>query len=127
MKGDNVAETITLELPEALVIQAKDVATRTQRRLEDVLLEWLDRAAAETPLESLSDSQILSLCELQMAADQQEELSRLLALNREKQLSPAEQQRLDELMQLYRRDLVRKAHALQIAVQRGLKPPLQPS
>jgi len=127
MKGDNVAETITLELPEALVIQAKDVATRTQRRLEDVLLEWLDRAAAETPLESLSDSQILSLCELQMAADQQEELSRLLALNRENQLSPAEQQRLDELMQLYRRDLVRKAHALQIAVQRGLKPPLQPS
>ena len=122
-----MAETITLELPEALVIQAKDVATRTQRRLEDVLLEWLDRAAAETPLESLSDSQILSLCELQMAADQQEELSRLLALNREKQLSPAEQQRLDELMQLYRRDLVRKAHALQIAVQRGLKPPLQPS
>ena len=62
-----------------------------------------------------------------MAADQQEELSRLLALNRENQLSPAEQQRLDELMQLYRRDLVRKAHALQIAVQRGLKPPLQPS
>ena len=122
-----MAETITLELPEALVIQAKDVATRTQRRLEDVLLEWLDRAAAETPLESLSDSQILSLCELQMAADQQEELSRLLALNRENQLSPAEQQRLDELMQLYRRDLVSKAHALQIAVQRGLKPPLQPS
>ncbi|MCB9078191.1 MAG: hypothetical protein H6631_11400 [Anaerolineaceae bacterium] len=122
-----MAETITLELPEALVIQAKDVATRTQRRLEDVLLEWLDRAAAETPLESLSDSQILSLCELQMAADQQEEMSRLLALNRENQLSPSEQQRLEELMQLYRRDLVRKAHALQIAVQRGLKPPLQPS
>lgn len=122
-----MAETITLELPEALVIQAKDVATRTQRRLEDVLLEWLDRAAAETPLESLSDSQILSLCELQMAADQQEEMSRLLALNRENQLSPSEQQRLDELMHLYRRDLVRKAHALQIAVQRGLKPPLQPS
>ena len=122
-----MAETITLELPEDLAIQAKDVATRTQRRLEDVLLEWLDRAAAETPLETLADSQILALCDLQMEANQQEEMSHLLALNREAQLKEKEQERLDELIQLYRRGLVRKAQALQIAVKRGLRPPLHHS
>lgn len=119
-----MAETVTLELPEDLVIQAKDVATRTQRRLEEVLLEWLDRAAAETPIESLSDSQILALCDLQMDINQQEEMSQLLAENREGQLKETDRQRLDELMQIYRRGLVRKAQALQIAVKRGLRPPL---
>lgn len=32
--------------------------------------------------------------------------------------------RLDELMHLYRRGLVRKAQALKVAVERGLRPPL---
>ncbi len=119
-----MAETITLELPEDLVIQAKDVASRTQRRLEAVLLEWLDRAAAETSLDSLTDSQIVALCDMQMDTDQQEEMSHLLADNREGRLTETDRQRLDELMQLYRRGLVRKAQALQIAVKRGLRPPL---
>lgn len=119
-----MTESVTLELPEDLVIQARDVATRTQRRLEEVLLEWLDRAAAETPIESLSDSQILALCNLRMETDQQEEMSYLLARNREGQLTEAEERHLDELMQIYRRGLIRKAQALQIAVKRGLRPPL---
>jgi hypothetical protein len=35
-----------------------------------------------------------------------------------------QRQRLDELMQVYRHGWVRKAQALQVAVQRGLRPPL---
>jgi hypothetical protein len=42
-----MGETVTLTLPDALVHSARAVAARTQRRMEDVLVEWLDPLAAE--------------------------------------------------------------------------------
>lgn len=119
-----MSEIVRLELPEQVALRAKEMATRTHRRLEDVLVEWLDRAAAEPPVESLPDEQVLALCDLQMDAGQQEELGDLLARNREGQIDEAERGRLEELMLVYRRGLVRKARALKVAVERGLRPPL---
>jgi hypothetical protein len=58
-----MTETVTLELPEALAQQAKQIATLTHRRLEEILVEWIDYAIAELPIESLSDNQILALCD----------------------------------------------------------------
>jgi hypothetical protein len=119
-----MAEIITLELPEALAQQAKEIAALTHRRVEEVLLEWLDRASADLPLESLPDEQILVLCDLQMQPRQQDQLSDLLARNQEGTLTEPEVTQLDELMQIYRRGLVKKARALKVAVERGLKPAL---
>ena len=119
-----MAEVITLELPDELASKIKDIAANSQRRLEDILVEWIDHAASEPPLEVLPEEQILALCELQMENELQDELSNLLAQNREGLLEETKQQRLDELMQIYRHGLIRKAQALQIAVVRGLKPPL---
>lgn len=119
-----MTQMVTLELPEELALRAREVAVRTQRRLEEVLVEWLDQMVAEPPVESLSDDEILALCELQMEVQQNEELSELLARNREGLLSEGERSRLDELMQIYRRGLLRKAQALRVAVARGLRPPL---
>lgn len=119
-----MTEIVTLELPEALAQQVKEIAALTHRRLEDVLVEWIDRAVTELPIESLPDEQVLVLCDLQMQSNQEEMLSDLLDRNREGQLNQAETQQLDELMQIYRWGLVRKARALQIAVSRGLRPPL---
>jgi hypothetical protein len=45
-------------------------------------------------------------------------------MNREGVLPPRQQVRLDQLMQAYRHGLIRKAQALQVAVDRGLMPPL---
>jgi hypothetical protein len=56
-----------------------------------------------------------------METDQNEELSHLLARNREGQLDEVERQRLDELMQVYRAGLLRKAQALKVAVEKGLR------
>lgn len=116
--------TITLELPEATARSAKAIALRTRRRLEDVLVEWLDQAAAEAPVEYLADEEVLALCSLQLDSRLQGELSELLAQNREGLLNQQAQTRLDELMQLYRQGLVRKAQALKVAVARGLRGPL---
>jgi hypothetical protein len=90
----------------------------------EVLIEWIDRAGTELPVECLSDDEVLALCQCQLDAGQQEELSDLLAGNREGVLQDAERRRLDELMRVYRRGLVRKAQALKTAVARGLKPRL---
>ncbi len=119
-----MAEIVTLELPETLAQQARTIAALTHRTMEDVLVEWIDRAVTELPVESLPDEQVLALCEMQMENEQQEVFSDLLARNREGQLIDREVSQLDELMQVYRRGLVRKARALKVAVERGLKPAL---
>jgi hypothetical protein len=119
-----MSEVVRLEIPERAAQWAKEVAVRTNRRLEDVLVEWIDRVAAEAPVDSLSDEQLLALCDLRMDPVQQDELSDLLFHNRERRLSEADRARLDELMKIYRRGLVRKAQALKVAVERGLRPPL---
>jgi hypothetical protein len=117
----SMKEIVTLELPEHVVRSARAVAATTHRRVEDVLVDWIDRAVAEVPVEVLSDEEVLALCDLQMANEDQEELSRLLAHNREGQLADTDRTRLDALMQMYRRGLVRKAQAWKVAVARGLR------
>lgn len=119
-----MAEIVTLELPETLAQRAKEIAVLTNRRLEDVLVEWIDRASQELPVESLPDDWVLALCDMHMEPEQQEALSELLERNREGQLNNEEADQLDELMQVYRSGLVRKARSLKVAVERGLRPAL---
>ena len=119
-----MADIVTLELPEPLARQVREIAASTHRRLEDVLVEWIGRALTDLPIESLPDDQILALCDSQLSPDQQAALSDLLSQNQERQLSQPETQQLEELMQVYRRGSVRKARALQVSVSRGLRPPL---
>ncbi|MFN6513194.1 MAG: hypothetical protein RMY29_001665 [Nostoc sp. CreGUA01] len=119
-----MTEIVTLQLPETLAQRAKEIAAFTHRRLEDVLLEWIDRAITELPLESLPDAEVLAMCDVQMQAEQQEVFSDLLARHREGQINDLEAHQLDELMQVYRRGLISKARALKVAVERGLISPL---
>jgi|FLYN01.1.fsa_nt_gi hypothetical protein len=116
--------TVKLNIPDELADLAREVAATTHRRVEDVLVEWLDRASSELPVESLPDEQVLALCDLQMDRKQQKELSHLLAKNREGELDEAGRARLDELMEVYQQGMVRKSEALRVAVQRGLRAPL---
>jgi hypothetical protein len=119
-----MSEMVTLQISEDVIERAKAVAFSTQRRFEDVLAEWLDRAANEIPVDQLPDDEVMALVELMLPESQQEELSDLLADQRESQLTEAGRVRLDELMQIYQQGMVRKAQAIRVAVQRGLMPPL---
>lgn len=51
-------EIVTLELPKHVVRSARAVAERTHRRVEEVLVDWIDQAAAEVPVDCLSDEEI---------------------------------------------------------------------
>jgi hypothetical protein len=119
-------EMVTIRVSERVARSAAHLAAQTDQRIEDVLAEWLDQAALEPPIELLSDDEVLALCDLQMDVAEQAELSRLLSENREGTLDDRGHIRLEELMKVYRRGLVRKARALKVAVQRGLRPPLGP-
>ncbi len=115
---------VTLNLPEKIAQEARAEATRTKRRIEDVLQEWLERYTSELPVDMLADEHVLELSEMQMSEQEQDELSELLELNRENKLISHDRKRLDELLQLYGQGMVRKAEALKVAVQRGLRRPL---
>jgi hypothetical protein len=118
-----MSETIMVELSGELVSRARAVAAVTNRRLEDVVADWVGRGAAEPALESSSDAELLAICDASLPPAAQDELSDLLARDREASLDAGERRRLDELMACYRQGLLLKAKAWREAVARGLKPP----
>jgi hypothetical protein len=119
-----MTEKVTVELPEELIQQVQQAALRTHRSFDEVLAEWIRLAGSEPVVELLSDAEVLAECDRQPDPSFEEALSDLLDRNREGELGAAERRQLDDLMSTYRRGLVRKAQALMVAVQRGLRPPL---
>jgi hypothetical protein len=116
-----MSEVVTISVSDPVVRFASQLATLTQRPYEEVLSELLD---STVPVELLSDDQVIALSESKLSEEQDARLSELLALQRERQLNETGQQELDELMHLYERGMLRKAQALRVAVERGLRPPL---
>ena len=119
-----MSEVLTVELPDELARQARALATATNRRLEDAVLDWLRQAIAEPAVESLADDALLALCESTFQEAEQDELSDLLSRAREGDLDADGRQQLDHLMAAYRRGIVLKARAMKEASARGLRPPL---
>jgi hypothetical protein len=119
-----MTEKVTIELPDNVAEQVRSIAAHTQRSFEDVLLDWIRRIGGEPALELLPDHDLLVICNTEPDTAEQDQLSDLLQRNQEGALSPSDRGRLDELMGRYRLGLVRKAHALKVAVSRGLHPPL---
>jgi hypothetical protein len=120
----DMGHRVTLDLPEDVAERAQEIARRTHRSVEAVLLDWLDHAMTDVPVEALPDDQVLALRDLQMSTEQQTAMSDLLAQQREGHLTDEERLQLDELLSHYRRGMVRKARALKVAVDRGLQSPL---
>lgn len=71
-------------------------------------------------LELLDDGQILAMCNQSMSENDQERLSELLVKQREELLTNVEKNQLDQVMYVYRKGLLNKTKALQIAVERDL-------
>jgi len=118
-----MSQTVTLELPDDLARQAHAAAAAANRRVEDIVLDWVARAAAEPTVEAFPDNELLALCDARFDDNRQSELSDLLAGHRAGDLDDSGRARLDELMAAYRQGMVLKARAWKEAVGRGLRPP----
>ena len=82
--------------------------------------------ARDRPTSELSDAEVLALSQLEMDRAQDRRLSELLGHQQAGTLTDTEDRELRALMQVYSGGLVRKAQALQEAVRRGLREPLDP-
>jgi hypothetical protein len=118
-----MSETLTLDLPDDLARRARSAAAAANRRVEDVVLDWIARAATDPPVEALPDEEVLAWCDARLDDAEQAELSDLLADHRNARLDAAGRARLDALIAAYRQGLVLKARAWKEAVSRGLRSP----
>ncbi len=116
-----MSKKITLQLRDEIIARALAVADHSERDLEEVLSEWLDRYVDDLPMESLPDDEVLAWCHFELSPMSEYELRTLLYRHRHYDLTNEEHIRLDELLQTYRRGVVRQARALQVAIARGLQ------
>jgi hypothetical protein len=127
---------VTLQLPEQLIEQARQLGTATQRDLGAVLTDvlemlWLtvDRVPELDPVTSIndrSDSEVLGLANSKMDEVQNQRLGDLQAKGKTAGLTNAERYELLALLQIYQVGQFRKSEALAEAVQRGLRASLIP-
>ena len=120
-----MSQQVTIQVSEQVIRQAAQVAAQTHQSVEDVLSAWLESVTTERPVEELSNDEVLALADLRLTDEQDASLSELLERNRAGALDVNGQRELDEMMRLYEHGLLRKSQALKVAVQRGLREPLQ--
>lgn len=117
-----MSEQITLQVSNQIIRNASQVAANTRQSVEAVLAKLME---SSQPVEWLPDDEVLALSEMRMTQEQDDELSDLLARQREGELNPEGRQRLSELMKIYEQGLLRKSQALRVAVERGMRESLQ--
>jgi hypothetical protein len=119
---------VTINLPDDTYQRAERFARLANRDLSTVLADTLTQslpsisAAVDSlpVISTLDDAQVMALTQLEMEPSQDARLSELLYKQQAATLAPKEPQELDDLMQIYREGLLRKATALAEAVNRGL-------
>jgi hypothetical protein len=130
-----MAQTVTLELPQTIYLPARRMAEVTNRSLEDLLVRALE--ASLPPLDGLPSELVEDLVELESLDDeslrqvmvskvptaQQRELDRLLRKNQAGTLTEQERQKLDRLQREADRVMLRKARAAVLLRFRGHRLP----
>ena len=129
-----MATRIVLSLPDELYRRAEGLARLTSRDVAEVLADAIalslpplaEHSGALRPVMELSDQEILELAEAPLEPDQDRQLSVLLDKQQAGNATVEERSELSALMQVYQERLLRKAQALNEAVRRGLREPLDP-
>lgn len=124
---------VTLTLPSDVYQQASNIASMTGWSVEDALLVMLEVPLPalipvvdlRKPLESLSDSQIVALTQLEMAPEYDVLHSALLYRQQANTLSPTERRELHTLQRVYEIGMIFKSRALAESVRRGIRESLQ--
>jgi antitoxin component of RelBE/YafQ-DinJ toxin-antitoxin module len=119
-----MSELLTIKVSDQVARFASQVARQRDMPVEDVMSDLLESTVNDIPVECLSDDEVLALSEMKFSDEQDETLSELLARQREGQLDSEGRRQLSELMRGYESGLLRKAQALRVAVERGLREPL---
>ena len=125
---------ITLSLPDNVYHHATRLAQLMNQDVSRVLTETIESALsplgtdafAFTPVEQLSDNEVLVAADLRMEETQGRRFGALLDRQQASELNETDRNELAALMQVYHENLLRKAQALRETVRRGLREPLEP-
>jgi hypothetical protein len=124
---------ITLTLPDEIYRRAAHLAQLTGRDIADVLSDTLDislqplgvELSTGKPISELTDDDVLTAADSKMELAQDQRFNELLDKQQGSKLADDERPELLALMQVYQEGLLRKAQALNEAVKRGLRKPLE--
>ncbi len=124
---------VTLSLPDETYRRAERLARLTGRKVDDILADTLHislqplgtQAPTGIPIAEMSDAEVLAVADSRMDATQDQRFGELLHKQQAGTLLDNEQPELLALMQVYQEGLLRKAQALNEAVHRGLREPLE--
>lgn len=125
---------VTVTLPDDVYSNAVRLARLMRREVADVLRDMLTlampsmapRSEAPGPIHALGDAELLALTELELPPEQDGRLSVLLERQQANTLEDADRHELATLMQSYQEGMLLKAQAIEEAVRRGLREPLEP-
>ena len=130
-------QTVTLKLPEPLYRSARQVAEATKQPLEAILTDSIARtlpplndvspteAAELAKLASLDDASLWREARATMDPVEQAMTHELLDRQGASELTPVEHVRLQDLLDVYGRLMVRKAHAYLLLARRSYRVPRQ--
>lgn len=124
---------VLISLPDDLFEQAQTWSTLTRRDLSQTVTDALRISFAAvsphsetlTPVELLSDSEVIALSKVRMDAEQGERMGDLLQKQSEGKLFFVEQAELAALTQIYHNLWLRQSEALVESVRRGLRQQLE--
>lgn len=126
-----VVHSVTLDLPNTLYSRIEQRAARTQRSVEEELLDVLasalpasedlpaDLAAALAPLALLDDAALWRAAESHLAADAAARLEALHLKRQDEGLNDTEATEAARLVRQYERAMLIRAHATALLKQRG--------
>jgi len=123
---------ITITLPDEIYQRAERFARLANRDIASILADTIQlsippvRAEVQNlePVSVLSNEEVLALTELQMKPEEDAQLSELLDRQQSSTITEDERLDLQILIQIYQEGLLRKATAINEAVNRGLIEPL---
>jgi predicted DNA-binding protein len=123
---------VTIDLPEELHRRAERLAGYSGRAIADVLRDSLEAAlrplgtpADEEPsIETWSDEKVLAVADSRLPLEKENRLRELLDRQQAGTTTESERTELAGHVEAYQVQQLRKARALVVAVQRGLREPL---
>jgi plasmid stability protein len=110
-----MTEQITLNLPDNLAQQVRQAAALSQRQLEDVLLEWLDRGSLESqnqPSPEQAEAELLRQVNMGFSADWWAIYRRLILERQAEVISEIDLVRLIEMSEALEAANVQRIEAL---------------
>lgn len=117
---------ITISLPDKVFANVANLASKTHRRVDEVIAEKVERdfssdtSELERPLAGCSDAEVLAVANMKMSEAENARMSELLDKQREETITPLERNELDALFRVFQFGNLRKSQGIYEAVQRGL-------